>query len=175
MSPLTTASRLELSRGGDRPRSTRWRLALAVAPLVVVTTACGSTADVQPAAGPATTVTVTSTATTTASTTVTREVTSSAAPASAQANDPTRRPAGAAAAAPATDQDSRPPTGGGGGQGDTRQSGAGQTSAGQSNAARSARQHLDLSGFSRSGLIEQLQYEGYSADQAAYGADAAGL
>nr|WP_274601471.1 Ltp family lipoprotein [Dietzia maris] len=42
-------------------------------------------------------------------------------------------------------------------------------------ASRSARQYLDISGFSRSGLIEQLQYDGYSADQAAHGATAAGL
>ncbi|MCT2076264.1 hypothetical protein HMPREF3086_17160 [Dietzia sp. HMSC21D01] len=52
---------------------------------------------------------------------------------------------------------------------------AADSSAGQSNAARSARQYLDISGFSRSGLIEQLQYEGYSPEQATYGATAAGL
>ncbi|WP_314038280.1 hypothetical protein [Dietzia sp. CH92] len=32
-----------------------------------------------------------------------------------------------------------------------------------------------LTEFPRSGLIEQLRYDGYSADQAAHGATAAGL
>lgn len=52
---------------------------------------------------------------------------------------------------------------------------AGSVGAGQRNAARSAQQHLAISDFSRSGLIEQLQYEGHSPDQAAYGATAVGL
>ncbi len=42
-------------------------------------------------------------------------------------------------------------------------------------AAKMAKDYLDYSGFSRSGLIEQLQYEGFTAEQAAYGANAAGL
>ncbi|MGX1597645.1 Ltp family lipoprotein [Dietzia maris] len=48
-------------------------------------------------------------------------------------------------------------------------------SASQRNATRSAEQYLAISEFSRSGLIEQLQYDGYSADQASHGATAAGL
>lgn len=39
------------------------------------------------------------------------------------------------------------------------------------NASRSAETYLDLSGFSRSGLIKQLMFEGYSQDDATYGVD----
>lgn len=42
-------------------------------------------------------------------------------------------------------------------------------------AAKAAKAYLDYSGFSRSGLIDQLEYEGYIPAQAAYGATAAGL
>jgi hypothetical protein len=42
-------------------------------------------------------------------------------------------------------------------------------------AARTAEEYLDTSGFSRSGLIEQLKYDGYTQSQAAYGASQAGL
>jgi hypothetical protein len=42
----------------------------------------------------------------------------------------------------------------------------------QANASRSAKSYLDLSGFSRSGLIKQLMFEGYSESDASYGADA---
>ena len=42
-------------------------------------------------------------------------------------------------------------------------------------AAKSAQSYLDMMGFSRSGLIEQLVFEGYTQDQATYGADQAGL
>jgi Host cell surface-exposed lipoprotein len=45
----------------------------------------------------------------------------------------------------------------------------------QENARRSAESYLDLSGFSRSGLIEQLEYEGFTPAQAAYAADKVGL
>ncbi|WP_329604356.1 Ltp family lipoprotein [Mycolicibacterium fortuitum] len=34
---------------------------------------------------------------------------------------------------------------------------------------------MDYSGFSRGGLIDQLEYEGYTPSQAVYGATAAGL
>jgi hypothetical protein len=44
--------------------------------------------------------------------------------------------------------------------------------AGQANAVRTAKNYLDYAGFSRSGLIKQLQFEGYSASDAAYGVDA---
>jgi len=43
--------------------------------------------------------------------------------------------------------------------------------AGQANAVRTAKNYLDYAGFSRAGLIKQLQFEGYSAGDAAYGAD----
>jgi len=42
-------------------------------------------------------------------------------------------------------------------------------------AARSAKTYLDLSGFSRSGLIKQLMFEGYSKQEAEFGASANGL
>ena len=41
----------------------------------------------------------------------------------------------------------------------------------QKNASRSAKTYLDLAGFSRSGLIKQLMFEGYSESDASYGAD----
>lgn len=42
----------------------------------------------------------------------------------------------------------------------------------QSNARRSAEQYLSFMPFSRSGLIEQLEHEGYSNPDATFGADA---
>ncbi|CRK50666.1 Prophage Lp1 protein 5 (Modular protein) (fragment) [Rhodococcus sp. RD6.2] len=38
-------------------------------------------------------------------------------------------------------------------------------------AARSAEQYLDFTSFSKSGLIDQLVYEGYTYAQAEYGAN----
>ncbi len=45
-------------------------------------------------------------------------------------------------------------------------------SAGQENARGSAESYLDLSPFSRDGLIKQLKFEGYSVKDATYGVDA---
>jgi hypothetical protein len=42
-------------------------------------------------------------------------------------------------------------------------------------AAKAAQSYLDTSSFSRSGLIEQLMYEGYTRAQAEYGAKKVGL
>ena len=42
----------------------------------------------------------------------------------------------------------------------------------QGNARKSARSYLAMSGFSSSGLIKQLGYEGYSTEDATYGVDA---
>ena len=42
-------------------------------------------------------------------------------------------------------------------------------------AAEKAQDYLDLMDFSRSGLISQLEYEGFSAEDAAHGADSVGL
>lgn len=42
----------------------------------------------------------------------------------------------------------------------------------QENARKAAENYLDYSPFSRSGLIKQLKFEGYSAKDAAYGVDA---
>ncbi len=44
----------------------------------------------------------------------------------------------------------------------------------QKNAVRKAKAYLELSGFSREGLIEQLEYEQFSLEDAAYGADHCG-
>jgi colicin import membrane protein len=44
--------------------------------------------------------------------------------------------------------------------------------AGQENARRSAESYLDSSAFSRSGLIDQLEYEGYITQDATYAVDA---
>lgn len=41
----------------------------------------------------------------------------------------------------------------------------------QSNAARSAQSYLEYAGFSRSGLIGQLEYEGYSTEDSAFAVD----
>ncbi len=43
--------------------------------------------------------------------------------------------------------------------------------AGQRNARRSAENYLDLTAFSRSGLIKQLEFEGFSNEDAVYGVD----
>lgn len=42
-------------------------------------------------------------------------------------------------------------------------------------AAKSAKSYLRISPFSRSGLIEQLKYEGFTTSQAKYGVRRAGL
>ncbi len=46
---------------------------------------------------------------------------------------------------------------------------------GQANAVSSAEDYLSMSGFSRSGLIEQLKYEGFTPEQAEYGVSQAGF
>ena len=43
---------------------------------------------------------------------------------------------------------------------------------GQTNAKRSAAQYLQFQAFSRSGLIDQLKFEGYTKAQATYGVTA---
>ena len=62
--------------------------------------------------------------------------------------------------------------GGGGGNhgGGSDEAGSGLTS-GQENALRTAEDYISMSGFSRSGLIEQLEYEGYSTNDAAFAVD----
>lgn len=42
------------------------------------------------------------------------------------------------------------------------------------NAARSAQNYLDFTGFSRAGLIDQLEFDGFSTEDATFGADAVG-
>lgn len=44
----------------------------------------------------------------------------------------------------------------------------------QSNAVNMAKSYLDYTAFSRDGLIEQLEYEGFSNEDATYGADNSG-
>jgi hypothetical protein len=43
--------------------------------------------------------------------------------------------------------------------------------ASQQNAVRSAKDYIDMSGFSRQGLINQLEYEGFSTEDAIYAVD----
>jgi hypothetical protein len=45
----------------------------------------------------------------------------------------------------------------------------------QENAIRTAQDYIDYSGFSRSGLIDQLIFDGYTKAQATYGANSVGL
>ena len=56
------------------------------------------------------------------------------------------------------------------------QDGTGDTGAtmGERNALESALDYLDVLSFSYSGLIEQLEYEGYSTSEATYAADHCG-
>lgn len=42
-------------------------------------------------------------------------------------------------------------------------------------AAKSAESYLEFSAFSRSGLIDQLLFEGYTQEQAEYGVSTTGL
>ena len=42
-------------------------------------------------------------------------------------------------------------------------------------AAKMAKTYLDTMAFSRSGLIEQLEYEGFTHEQAVYGVEQNGL
>jgi hypothetical protein len=42
-------------------------------------------------------------------------------------------------------------------------------------AWKSAESYLDFTAFSRSGLIDQLEYEGFTTEQATYGVDKTGL
>lgn len=58
------------------------------------------------------------------------------------------------------------------GKADKAKSNAPKETAGQENARESAESYLDLSAFSRTGLIKQLKYEGYSEKDATYGVDA---
>lgn len=62
----------------------------------------------------------------------------------------------------ATDKPTEPPT--------TKQN----ISKGQENALKSAKSYIKFSGFSRDGLIEQLEYEQFSHEDAVYGADNCG-
>lgn len=48
------------------------------------------------------------------------------------------------------------------------------TTKSQDNAVRQAESYLDMSAFSRTGLIKQLEFEGYSKADATYGAEHAG-
>ena len=42
-------------------------------------------------------------------------------------------------------------------------------------AAKTAKDYLDFTSFSRSGLIDQLEFDGYSPAQAEYGVSQTGL
>jgi hypothetical protein len=55
----------------------------------------------------------------------------------------------------------------------TKESGPVETVS-QKNAREKAKSYLSFSAFSRTGLIEQLEFEGFPTDDAVYGADAVG-
>ena len=55
---------------------------------------------------------------------------------------------------------------------DKAKSDAPKETPGQQNARESAESYLDISAFSRTGLIKQLKFEGYSEKDATYGVDA---
>lgn len=50
-----------------------------------------------------------------------------------------------------------------------------QETVSQKSAIRQANSYIRVSGFSRSGLIEQLEFVGFTNEQANYGADSVGL
>ena len=52
---------------------------------------------------------------------------------------------------------------------------ANRLTAAQENAKRKAESYIEMSGFCRSGLIEQLKFEGFTNAQAAHGAASVGL
>lgn len=58
------------------------------------------------------------------------------------------------------------------GKAEKAKSDAPKETVGQENARESAESYLDLSAFSRTGLIKQLKFEGYSEKDAIYGVDA---
>ena len=49
-----------------------------------------------------------------------------------------------------------------------------QITLGQQNALKQAKRYLDLAGFSYQGMIEQLEYEQYTHEEAVYAADNCG-
>lgn len=49
-----------------------------------------------------------------------------------------------------------------------------QPTVGETNALRKAKQYLDMMSFSYNGIIQQLEYEGFNKDEAAYAADNCG-
>lgn len=51
---------------------------------------------------------------------------------------------------------------------------SGETSLGQENALQTAKDYLDILSFSYSGLVDQLEYEGYTHEEAVYAADNCG-
>ena len=62
----------------------------------------------------------------------------------------------------------------GSGTTDSASPAAGGGTAGQSNALAAAEQYLSIMAFSYTGLIDQLEYEGYSTEEATYAADHCG-
>ena len=52
---------------------------------------------------------------------------------------------------------------------------SGDETVSQANARRKAADYPDFSAFSRSGLIEQLEFEGFSQAESEHGADSVGL
>lgn len=124
--------------------------------LLALTACSGGNATTAQSPAPAATVTVTAEAEPAPTVTVTQTVT--VPPEHDEAEDVVAEEAVAAEA----DTADRSETSGGS---------SGETS-GQTNARGSAESYLDYSAFSRQGLIEQLEYEGFSTDDAEHAVDA---
>ena len=77
-------------------------------------------------------------------------------------NNSSAQPASSASSTPSTDTSSS-------------DSSVTSATAGQEQAAKKAQEYLDSQAFSRSGLIEQLEFEGFTRQQAEYGVRTVGL
>lgn len=95
-----------------------------------------------------------------ASTTTEPSTTTTEAPTTTTTEEPTTTEAPTTTASPFTE----PPT-----------TEAPQETRSQSNARRKAQSYLDFSAFSRTGLIKQLEFEGFSNADAIYGVDSLGV
>lgn len=84
-------------------------------------------------------------------------------PRTKQATTEQQAPASTGPAAPATTEQPAP-----------QSPAAAKETVAEANARAKAESYLEFQGFSRKGLIEQLQFEGFSAKDATYGADAVG-
>lgn len=142
-----------------RARSSRWIVCVALPLLaVLVVGTVGGCKETRKAAA-VTTATVTETVTPSTTT-----VTSALAPAPTEADTDTSE---VEVTSPETTVEATAAT-------STHLAPTGASSSGQRNALAKADAYLEMSGFSYSGLVEQLEYEGFSTADATYAADNCG-